>query len=281
MDDDFLDRCCELYLKIFADYHLNRGFSETIARKKTIEDVFKELSSERKDKTSAEIWREIQKAHMQTKSGESDLEKIKKIISASQSWNKTSGHAFEEMICNLGSKALEDTDIKIVLQRDLTVLLKKNELFNSKEDLDWLESKKDGDVFDAYALCNRNGKLCCFGCIQSKTSIRDRVTRDREPSIEAMNNNFWSIVLVLDDGFLKGKFIEMVNGGGKQYDTPGWHGLYVMGGKESYKPEGTNRIYHTDLDMEIFREHAINASQFWKNERVQMRVDWTAEKVLR
>ena len=96
-----------------------------------------------------------------------------------------------------------------------------------------------------------------------------------------MKRNFWSIVFVLDDDFLKGKFIEMVNGGGIQFKEPGWHGMYVFEKELPFKPLPNNRIYPIDLDMKTFRQHAINAATFWKKERVQLRPDWTAEKRLR
>ena len=79
-----------------------------------------------------------------------------------------------------------------------------------------------------YALVNHNENKYCFGCIQSKTSIRDRVTRDREPSMGAMQSYFWSVAVTLDGDFFKlPLFRGMVNGGTDQYEKNGWHGMYV------------------------------------------------------
>jgi len=65
-----------------------------------------------------------------------------------------------------------------------------------------------------FTIVNMDDKWYCFGCVQSKTSIRDRVTRDREPSLQAMQSFFWSTAVVLDGDFLRlPKFVSMVNGG--------------------------------------------------------------------
>ena len=96
-----------------------------------------------------------------------------------------------------------------------------------------------------------------------------------------MKRNFWSIVFVLDGQFLRGKFIEMVNGGGTEYKEPGWHGMYLFEKDLPFQPDDGNRIYPIDFKMETFRKHALNAERFWKKDRVQMRIDWTAEKKLR
>ena len=66
----------------------------------------------------AELWSAIYRAHLFRKSGISDLGTINKVISADQSWKKSSGHAFEEMVKELASLALYGTGVEIVLQRD-------------------------------------------------------------------------------------------------------------------------------------------------------------------
>ena len=53
-------------------------------------------------------------------------------------------------------------------------------------------------INNLFAITTYEDKKFCFGCVQCKTSIRDRVTRDREPSIHAMESYFWSVVFVLD-----------------------------------------------------------------------------------
>ena len=127
----------------------------------------------------AAIWRGIYEIHVHRKSGIDDAEIIDKVIKADQSWKKSSGHAFEEMVKLLANAALEGTNIEILLQRDLNTLVKAGELANEPRDISWLKEQIASSVFDLYATYKDGEKRFCFGCIQSKTSIRDRVTRDR------------------------------------------------------------------------------------------------------
>ena len=92
------------------------------------------------DEPVAELWSAIYRAHLFRKSGISDLETINKVISADQSWKKSSGHAFEEMVKELASLALYGTGVEIILQRDLNTLIKANELANEPRDISWLIS---------------------------------------------------------------------------------------------------------------------------------------------
>lgn len=135
---------------------------------------------------AADIWRAIYEIHVHHKSGIGSSEIISKVISADQSWKKSSGHAFEEMVKQLASMALEDSEIEIILQRDLNTLIKADEIDNEPRDISWLKEQIAGDVFDLYAIVTKSDKRYCFGCLQCKTIIRDRVTRDRGPSLRAM-----------------------------------------------------------------------------------------------
>ena len=125
------------------------------------------------------IWRAVYETHINRKSGISNSELIAKVISADQSWKKSSGHAFEEMIKLLGNKILAENGIEIILQRDLNNLIKETRISNEPRDISWLKEQIKASIFDLYAVINFEGKKFCYGCIQSKTSIRDRVTRDR------------------------------------------------------------------------------------------------------
>ena len=207
------------------------------------------------------------------KSGIDDAEIIEKVIKADQSWKKSSGHAFEEMVKLLANAALEDTDIEIMLQRDLSTILKAGELANEPRDISWLKEQIAGSVFDLYATYKDGERRFCFGCIQSKTSIRDRVTRDREPSITAMHAFFWSTVLVLDGDFLKlPKFKAMVDGGTSEYKENGWHGMYVFSDKYSGE-----RIYPLHVDFSEFADHAKQAEAYWRKQRQWFNSEWKAE----
>lgn len=219
------------------------------------------------------IWKAVYEVHIHRKSGIDDSDVISKVISADQSWKKSSGHAFEEMIKTLASAALSGTGIEIVLQKELSVLIKANEIANEPRDISWLKEQIKASIFDLYAVIQTTEGKKCFGCIQSKTSIRDRVTRDREPSIQAMQSYFWSTVIVLDGDFLRNpKFVGMVNGGTVEHPTNGWHGMYVF--SEQYTQ---GRIYPTNLDFVNFKEHAIEAANYWLTQRQWFDTNWTIE----
>ena len=220
----------------------------------------------------ADIWKTIYEIHVHHKSGIGDTRTINSVISANQSWIKSSGHAFEAMIKVLGNLCLNSDGIEIVLQRDLSTLVKAKEIANEPRDISWLKEQIDGNIFDLYALVDTPRGKCCFGCIQSKTSIRDRVTRDREPSIHAMQSYFWSVALVLDGEFLKnGKFQTMVNGGTHEHPTNGWHGMYVFSDKYS-----VDRIYATDFYLKNFVDHAKKAAEMWLKQRQWLNIVWKA-----
>ena len=223
---------------------------------------------------AADIWHVVYGSHVRRKSGIDDTEIISQIISAHQSWIKSSGHAFEETIKQLGIEALREHGIEIVLQRDLSILLRANELHNEARDIGWLKDQIGSDVFDLFAIVNRNDRRYCYGVIQSKTSIRDRVTRDREPSMQAMQSFFWSVAITLDGDFLRlPKFTHMVNGGSSDYSQNGWHGMYVFS-----EVDEQERIFHTDIEFSNFKEHAIAAAEYWLTQRQWFNADWKAKK---
>ena len=226
------------------------------------------------DEPVADLWSAIYRAHLFRKSGISDLDTISKVISADQSWKKSSGHAFEEMVKELASLALYGTDVEIILQRDLNTLIKANELANEPRDISWLKEQIKANIFDLYGILTIDDKKYCFGCVQAKTSIRDRVTRDREPSIHAMESFFWSVVFVLDGDFLRlPKFASMINGGSEEFRENGWHGMYVL----SQEKANLGRIYPLTMDFEIFKSHALQAAEQWKKRRQWFNSKWIAE----
>lgn len=232
------------------------------------------------DEDIAEIWKVIYSIHVQRKSGVHDLEAIANVINANQSWIKSSGHAFEELIKEKGSEALQGQGIEIVLQRDLNDMIARGEIANHRNDITWLNERIKESTFDLYAIANvecPDGRIekKCFGCIQSKTSVRDRVTRDREPSIKAMNKFFWSVAFVLDGDFLRmPKFEGMVNGDSSEFQNNGWHGLYVFS-----KIDPNGRIYPTDMNLTNFKEHAVIAAKYWIENRQWFNPDWKADEV--
>lgn len=246
---------------------------EAAAQKAAMKQTIVEALLEYPDIPSSTLWRSVRKAHMHRKSKISDLSVIKNVITADQSWKKSSGHAFEEVIKEYASVALANDNIEIVLQRDLTVMLDNGTLANDARDLAWLELQRNKDIFDLYAIVKVGNDKFCYGCIQSKTSIRDRVSRDREPSVHAMKELFWSVIVALDEEFMHmPKFIEMVNGGTEEYPENGWHGMYILS-----KAEFGDRIYKDTIEFERFRVHAVKAAKDWLSKRKWFNINWRAE----
>ncbi len=222
----------------------------------------------------SELWSALYRVHLYKKSGVKDLDTIQKVVSADESWKKSSGHAFEEMIKELASLALEGTDISMILQRDLSIMIRMGELANEPRDISWLKDQIKANIFDLYCIVTVNGKQKCFGCVQCKTSIRDRVTRDREPSLKAMESSFWSVAFVLDGDFLKlPKFKAMVNGGSEEFSINGWHGMYVFSLNEI-----SDRIYPITVGFDIFKNHALQAAKQWLEQRQWLKADWKTEE---
>lgn len=229
------------------------------------------------------LWNSIYKAHLYRKSGIKDPVVVEKAIKAEQSWRASSGHAFEEMVTELGTLALTGTSIRYILQKDLSILLKAHELGNQPTDIAWLEKQVSGSIFDVYVVADISvvdentdevmKKPFCFGCVQCKTSIRDRVSRDVVPSKEAMESKFWSIGFVLDGSmFNVPKYRNMANGNvDSEFKKNGWHGLYVL----SYETND-DRIYGVDLNFDIVREHTIKAFNAWQKDRMGFTIDWRA-----
>lgn len=219
------------------------------------------------------IWRGIYETHVHRRSGVDDADIIREVVSSDQSWRKSSGHAFEEMIKILSVEAFMNSNIEFILQKDLSTLIRMNKIDNEPRDISWLKEQISKSIFDLYAIVKKDGKNYCYGCIQSKTSVRDRVTRDREPSRNAMKSYFWSIAVVLDGDFLRlSKFQHMVNGGDDEFKDNGWHGLYVF--SEQYTKD---RIYPTDLSLKNLKEHARQAADYWLTQRQWFNNEWRIE----
>lgn len=285
--DSYYEFCRSLYqneynktMESLRNEHGNRRISPNIivewekkAQKSAIRYSIIEGMRHFKNPIVEELWNAIYRVHLFQKSSINDLNTINKVISADQSWKKTSGHAFEEMVKELSNIALSGTNIEIILQRDLNILIKMDELSNEPRDISWLKEQIKSSIFDLYAIVSVDGKKKCFGCIQSKTSVRDRVTRDREPSIHAMESYFWSIAFVLDGAFLKmPKFQYMVNGGSKEFPQNGWHGLYALSAQTPL-----NRIYPLSIDFDLFCKHAQQAAKQWIEQRQWFNNEWQAE----
>ena len=247
--------------------------AEREAQKNAIESTFKLALKKYPNVNPADLWDVIYSAHLLRKIGKKlDADVIESVISAAQSWKKSSGHAFESYIAKTVNPALKSNGLQFLLQKDLQKLLKKGKIANGNKELKWLESQVKKDVFDLYALYEFQKKKYVYGVIQSKTSIRDRVSRDREPSMNAMKQPFWSVAVTLNGDFFKGdKFNEMVNGGTTEFQQNGWHGMYVLSNTTD-----DDRIYLVDAQLSLLVDHAIQASEAFTS-RQAFTFKWKAQ----
>ena len=287
---DYRIFCRELYKQTWEqEYELevqnkttqaSRQAARLAAQRKAIDKVLVEsLLKYSPEISESEIWNEIGIVHKVNVAELSDFEiaentqaeVIKRCLSAHQSWIKASGHSFERYISNIQSEELQKNEIRFILQSELTKMIKENALTNTPEDIEGLSSW--GKDFDLYAVQSVHGDTHVFGCIQSKTSIRDRVGRDVTFSHNAMDGLFWSVAVTLDGDFLNmPEFVHMVNGGGS-YGKNGWHGMYAMSGIS----DNNGRIYKVDDAMGLFVEHAVEAAKQFIRDRRQLNASWKAE----
>ena len=286
----YKDYTDEKYNKIFAEqYALELRERESNNAKKiaerhaqhtamlvTFEDAYEKYSN---IENAADIWNSIYSAHLRRKVGvfdSNDLneEVIDDIISATQSWRKCSGHVFEHFVVDYTRERLRKYNIRFLLQKELTSLIHEGKIKN--DPTDGIEALAKSEDFDVYAVVNVNGNLLVFGCIQVKTSIRDRVGRDVSFSGPAMERHFWAPAVVLDGAYLAmPKFNMMVNGGGHtKYRENGWHGMYSMANIDT-----DDRTY-ADSKLELLIEHAEEAALKFTSARQRLDHYWRAIKKL-
>ena len=159
-NDSVFDFCKNVYYsafeKSYSDYLEGKkptkqrsSEAERYAQKLSIRIALTDGVTKFPDVDIAQIWKCVYKVHLFRKTGLSvDEETIEKVISADQSWKKSSGHAFEELIKEISSLSLADTNIRIVLQKDLNILIKSGELKNEPRDIAWLEKQIETSIFD-------------------------------------------------------------------------------------------------------------------------------------
>lgn len=250
--------------------------SERKAQHEAIVETF--ISSLEEYSTShnaTEIWNAIYRAHLFRKIDINNIDDIDEtivdtIISGAQSWKKSSGHVFEDYIVRTTKERLEAHNILFVLQKELTQMLADHMIAN--DPTDDIEGMAKSDNFDIFSIVNVNGNNIVFGCIQAKTSIRDRVGRDRGFSIPIMRKNFWSVAVVLDGTYLAmPKFEQMVNGGGTtQYTDNGWHGMYSLSNASD-----KDRIYN-DEKLNLLVNDARQAAEKFTSARQRFTENWQA-----
>lgn len=258
----------------------NQQAARLAAQRKAIDKTLVESLLNYSDRISEdEIWKNIAMVHKLNVAELSDFNipedlqanVIERCLSAHQSWIKSSGHSFERYIAGIDSSELQRNEIKFILQSDLTKMIREGSLTNTSDDIKGLNSW--GKDFDLYAIQSIHGDAHVFGCIQSKTSIRDRVGRDVNFSRNAMEGLFWSVAITLDGSFLNmDEFRHMVNGGGS-YPINGWHGMYAMSGID----KSNGRIYKVNDVLDMFVKHAIEAAKQFIADRRMLTANWKAQ----
>lgn len=278
--------CEKEYMKAWNSIVVDENASEnkkTIARrdaqKLAIDKAFLSSLAQFPELDEEIVWALIGAAHKFNLAHleEFHLDKVQRLItyercvSAQQSWNKASGHSFERYISNINTPLMQENEVRFILKSEAIKMIHSGKMFNHQKDIYLIEEWNDN--FDLYAIQTNHGRTHIFGCIQVKTSIRDRVGRDDQFSKNAMANNFWVAEAVLNGGFFKlPKYYAMVNGGSLTYPENNWHGVYVMAGIES---EG--RIYKVDESFEKMAQHAVIAANFFGVNRGQLTRSWIAE----
>lgn len=286
---DYEVYCQETYRELFKieyesaiKHTSNKENARRAAQRKAIDGTFGRALIEYYNKISEDaIWKAIGQIHKVyfAKLDEygiddnSQLDIVNRVVSSHQSWIKAGGHGFERFVPSVLNEQLEKYDICIVLQRELNKLIKQKKLSNTEEDITGLSNW--GKDFDLYAIQTIRGKNYVFGCIQSKTSIRDRVGRDLPFSKNAMEGLFWSVAVTLDGDFLNmSEFKNMVNGEGSyQHNGNGWHGMYAMAGISGSK----NRVYKVDDKLDLLVEHTVKAGECFISDRRNLNQSWRAD----
>ena len=285
-NSDYLAFCKHTYTRTWNEAYLIEGqkknpqAAKLAAQRKAIDVTLVEsLLHYASTVSEDEIWKSISLIHKLHVASLSDFDisesvqadVLERCLSAQQSWNKSSGHSFERYIASIDSASLQENEIQFILQADLTKMIKNGSLANTPDDIKGLNSW--GKDFDLYAIQSIHGDVHVFGCIQSKTSIRDRVGRDVTFSRNAMEGLFWSAAITLDGSFLNmDEFRHMVNGGGS-YSMNGWHGMYAMAGIS----ENNGRIYKVNDTLDLFVLHAVKAAKQFIADRRMLTASWTAE----
>lgn len=281
------DYCKEKYMEQWNEIAINidnctqsqRDSLRRAAQRRAIDTAFVQSLLHFPDADQDLIWGLISTAHKLNLAHLEDygLDQATRLIvydrciSAHQSWNKSSGHSFERYIAGIENAEMEHNEIQFLLKSDLFDLIRQNRITNTDQDINLLTEWAEN--FDLYAVQSIHGDMHVFGCIQVKTSIRDRVGRDDQFSKLAMESHFWVAEAVLNGDFFNlPKYYAMVNGGSITYPENNWHGVYVMTGVES-----DGRIYQTDPSFNIMARHAVIAARQFIVDRTQLVRSWIAE----
>lgn len=177
---------------------------------------------------------------------------IARVEAARQSWVRMSGLRFEDLVLQAvnANPRVINWNVKIMYPKDVRQLITAGKLNNDQDDINFIE--RAGDRFDLYVVQEIMSNLYVVGCIQNKTSIRDRVDRDTSFSQQAMEKHFWSAGVALDGEFFTNPlYQQMVNGkANSMHEINGWHGMYVLANVSD-----NDRIYKDDNTFKVLIDH--------------------------
>ena len=158
-------------------------------------------------------------------------EQMIKAISADQKFKRMSGELYEFMVKEENNKLLKEikTYSKFYFPKEVRNLIENKSIKNNESDIELIKMWIKSRTFDLFLLREDKEGYVVYGVVQCKKSIRERVGRDREPSMKAMKNGFFSILISSHDEALgreKTKMREMFSGGGDHYQKKGWDFAY-------------------------------------------------------
>ncbi len=271
-----------VYDKVYSETKGSDYAKESVAQVEAVEESAKRAMDLFPEATTREIWECLSTLHTCRKCGISP-EIYRRTKSASQSWNKVSGDAFEKLVQAAALKNLPE-QFDVFDEIEMTYYLDRDYFDNrDKNDLQFL---KDNKVrFDLYIVAeDDDGKKYLFGVIQCKTSFRDRVVRDVPFSQNAMSKNFWSVGFgYISDNFFGKKddpsiFERMVDFG-RGFTDYGYHNYYLFSNEKcgrSTRTKGT-RVYWVSKDLKPFTDHIEIAWKKWKHENKTLNSKWNLE----
>lgn len=180
-------------------------------------------------KTNEDALSQIEKVAKERVSGLTQ-EQVERAKTADQKWLNMSGLAYENIIMKETNALLKDTDVLLFSPTELKEKILKNQITNSEQDILDIKNWIQGGTFDLYIIKVQEDKFKVFGVVQCKKSIRERVSRDREPSIIAMKKGFISILIGMNGDALgkteNTKARQMINGNSNHFKEQGWYAAY-------------------------------------------------------
>lgn len=210
------------------------------------------------DEDPAVIWTTLQKIHYQIATGiRLPNYMVEAVVSAHQSWNKSSGTAFERFIAARMSEIMPQ--VSVIKPGEFEILKLTREVINAEKVLGNMED-------DLFVVYESDGETWLIGVLQQKASVRDRVKMDISHSKLMVEAGLWSALITVDpDNFLDvPKFRGFADGISEHGRI--WHGVYKM----SATLEESEGVF----DISKLEAHLPQVVEAVINER--MNADWQA-----